>query len=141
MHDRMLYNQMNDNFAVLIVGNLKLPLLTVKFSLGKSGRESSQIICQIAMNNVISIKWDKFLRKAASYSFFPKEQNQKLTTKENIFSVSASASTTITNSGTCESQHKPHPCEAQNSQKNQKSFINCLASWYFQVCEIRFSSG
>lgn len=56
MPDRMLYNQMSDNFAVLIAGNLKLPLLTVKFFLGKSARESSQIICQIAMNNVINIK-------------------------------------------------------------------------------------
>lgn len=53
----MLHNQMSDSFAILIFGNLKLPFfLTVKISLGKSGTESSQIICQIAMNNVISIE-------------------------------------------------------------------------------------
>lgn len=75
MPDRMLYNQMSDNFAVLIAGNLKLPLLTVKFFLGKSARESSQIICQIAMNNVINIKWDKFLRKATPFSLKDKTRN------------------------------------------------------------------
>lgn len=53
----MLYNQMSDSFAILIFGNLKLlGFLNVKFSLGNSGTESSQIMWQIAMNNVINIE-------------------------------------------------------------------------------------
>lgn len=57
MLDTMLYNQMSDSVAILLFSNIKLPgFLTVKFSLGNSGTESSQIMWQIAMNNVVNIE-------------------------------------------------------------------------------------